>query len=219
MKIGTKNRIVGKDLLDRFMKINLGKSIALQGNYTNHSIRATVISTLDGDGFEARHIIALSSHKSEQTIKEYSTKCPEPKRKQMFDSLSNAMLPKTKQKKLNPQAVATVTNSDQNDKQLQDINLNWPNFDLQPIDDFSTIDDEELANLVYDTTSLETEQKENQTTNNTAVTAYKAQNEFQLQGLNILQINTQVNTINTTPCMPYLYFPNSNITINYNFGK
>ena len=93
------NRIVGKDLLDRFMKINLGKSIALQGNYTNHSIRATVISTLDGDGFKARHIIALSSHKSEQTIKEYSTKCPELKRKQMFSSLSNAMLPKTKLKK------------------------------------------------------------------------------------------------------------------------
>ena len=112
-----------------------------------------------------------------------------------------------------------MTNSDQNDKKLQDINLNWPNFDLQPIDDFSTIDDDELANLVYDMTSLETEQKENQTMNNTAVTAYKAQNEVQLQGPNIPQINTQVNTINTTPHMSYLYFPNSNVTINYNFGK
>ena len=69
-------RNVGKDMLKRFMKISLSKAVKLDGNYTNHSIRAMVISTLDEAGFEGRHIIQLSSHKSESTIKEYCKKCP-----------------------------------------------------------------------------------------------------------------------------------------------
>ena len=58
-------RVVGHDMLERFMKLSLSKNVKLEGSYMNHSIRATVISTLDRDGFEARHITALSSHKSE----------------------------------------------------------------------------------------------------------------------------------------------------------
>ena len=52
--------------------------------YTNHSIRSTCISTLDDAGFDARHIIKLSSHKNESSIKEYAQECPERKRKEMF---------------------------------------------------------------------------------------------------------------------------------------
>ena len=37
--------------------------------YTNHSIRATVIGSLDDEGFEACHTTAISSHKNENTIK------------------------------------------------------------------------------------------------------------------------------------------------------
>ena len=35
------------------------------------------------------------------------------------------------------------------------------------------------------------------------------------------QINTQVNTFNQMPLprIPAMYFPHSNVTINYNFGK
>ena len=76
------------------MKLSLAKSVKLDSEYTNHSIRSTVISTLDNAGFEARHIMQLSSHRSESSIKEYSTKCPENKRKEMFDSLTEAMVPK-----------------------------------------------------------------------------------------------------------------------------
>ena len=50
-------RPVGKDMLERFMKINLSTNVELDGQYTNHSIRSTVISTLDHAGFEARHIM------------------------------------------------------------------------------------------------------------------------------------------------------------------
>ena len=127
-------RAVGKDMLERFMKINLGKSITLHNDYTNHSNRSTVITNLDRAGFEARHIMRLSSHKSESTIKEYATKCPEGKRKEMFDSLSNAMKPKS-------------TGNDT--PNIEDVQQNLPNFQLDPLD-FDTIDDNLLANLITD---------------------------------------------------------------------
>ena len=81
----------------RFLPTDLGLSIA----YTNHSIRATVISKLDAAGFEACHIMAISSHKNESMIKEYSTVCPDIKRKEMFDSLSDEL--KTKKNQNQPQ--------------------------------------------------------------------------------------------------------------------
>jgi hypothetical protein len=34
--------------------------------------RATTITLLDGEGFEARHIMAISGHKSESSIRSYS---------------------------------------------------------------------------------------------------------------------------------------------------
>ena len=71
-------RIVGKDPLEHFMHF-LSKDLGLSKMYTNHSIRSTVIARLDNDGFEARHIIKLSSHKKESTIKEYSVQCPKNK--------------------------------------------------------------------------------------------------------------------------------------------
>ena len=82
------------------MKLSICKTLKLEGEYTNHSIRATAITTLDNAGFEGRHIIQLSSHKSESTIKQYSTKCPDNKRKEMFQSLSDAMKPQPKHQKV-----------------------------------------------------------------------------------------------------------------------
>ena len=59
-----------------------------------------------GGKFEARHCIS-SSHKSESSIKQYVVKCPENKKKEMFDELSDLMEPKYKQPKTT--ASATVT--------------------------------------------------------------------------------------------------------------
>ena len=80
-------RVVGKDPLINFMK-TLSKDLKLSVSYTNHLIRSTVITTLDNAGFEARHIMQLSSHKNEATIKEYSVKCPDNKKREMCESLS-----------------------------------------------------------------------------------------------------------------------------------
>ena len=66
---------VGHDPLDHFMKF-LYKDVKLsRNNYTNHSIYAIVITNLDKEGFEARHIIAVTGHKSESTIKHCKQGC------------------------------------------------------------------------------------------------------------------------------------------------
>ena len=73
--------------------------------YTNHCIRSTVLNEV-GTKFEGRHVIYLSGHKNESSIKQYAVKCPENKKNEMFDLLSNLMEPKQKQQK---QATPTVT--------------------------------------------------------------------------------------------------------------
>ena len=134
-------RIVSHDPLKCFMKF-LSESAKLDKSYMNHSMRVTVIQTLDSAGFEARHIMKLSSHKNESTIKVYATEVSEDKRKEMFDSLSSAISPCKKQKK---DPTATVSKNPDTDETLPE------NFKLVPIDDFDTIDNELLANLIYDT--------------------------------------------------------------------
>ena len=206
--------------------------VKLDGNYMNHSIRATVISTLDAHGFEACHIMKLSSHKNESTIKEYAVKCPDNKRKEMFSSLSNAMQPKFK--KIKPKILATsiVTqdiNDDNDDSQnntnpptpqqtvpdVNDIKENLPNFNLEPMDNFDTIDDTVLQDLLSDNfmdTNPITENIQPQAVTPAVKNPPKT-------------INTQVNTFHIPsqmqnfPRVPAMYFPNSNVTINYNFSK
>ena len=219
-----KNR-VGEDLLNRYMKF-LQKNVTLDGTYTNHSIRSTVITKLDFEGFEARHIMQLSSHKNESTIKEYSVKCSDNKRKEMFDSLSNAMTPKFKKIKPKPPASATtsvrplsndkeqIQNKETNKRpdvpELQDIKENLPNFDLQQIDSYDTIDDTVLQDLLNDEFTEPNLQVANQ---NPVPNAPNP------------TINSQVNNFTMPnpspnwPRFPQMYFPNSNVTINYNFPK
>ena len=210
-------RVVGRDQLERYMKINLTKNVKLDGDYTNHSIRATVISTLDNAGYEARHIMAISSHKSEATIKEYATKCPENKRKDMFQTLSSALTPKAKK----PKITATVTSDtdSKTDSKLDNIDINFPTFQLEEMDQFDTLDDAILQDLLSDM-PYETENI------NPNVNALAVQNPINSpvnppKTKNIQQ-NTVTNTVNNQnryPRMPQMVFNNSNITINYNFGK
>ena len=192
-------RPVGRDMLERFMKINISQDLKLDGQYTNHSIRSTVIRTLDRDGFEARHIIQLSSHKSESTIKEYTPKCTDSKRKEMFDSLCNAMVPATKVKKSKTatgNVTSTVTKETENDITVTDVKQNLPNFDLNPLD-YDTIDDSVLANLLdnFEQNDLNTNNNNNQ--GNQVVTApvatcNTAQNQMQCQIPQNQHFNTQV---------------------------
>ena len=150
-------RIVGRDSLERFMKF-LAKDLKLSIEYTNHSIHATCTSTLDSAWFKACHIMTLLSHKNESTIKEYSTTCSDIKRKEMFDSLSDAIKPKSpKIPKIKPSATVTKQDDMPTPNPNFDINFDLPkdlvdlaDGTLQEIDDFNTIDDEALAHLISD---------------------------------------------------------------------
>ena len=62
---------VGKNKLGNKMR-EISEKAKTSIIYTNHCLRATAITTLDEHGFEARHIMAVSGHKSENSIRPYS---------------------------------------------------------------------------------------------------------------------------------------------------
>ena len=65
------NMVVGENTLGKKMKV-ISQQAELSTTYTNHSIRATTITILDRSGFEARHIMSVSGHRNESSIKSYS---------------------------------------------------------------------------------------------------------------------------------------------------
>ena len=98
-------RRAGHNTLEKFMNILSEEANLISRVYKNHSIGNTCISRLDENGFEACHITALTSHKSESTIREYSVKCPENKRKEMFNALSSPMKENQKLQQLYPKII------------------------------------------------------------------------------------------------------------------
>ena len=65
------NMVVGESSLGEMMK-QISKQARLSKDYTNHSIRATAVTIIDKSGFESRHILSLSGHRSESSIRSYS---------------------------------------------------------------------------------------------------------------------------------------------------
>ena len=83
--------VVGECTLGEKMKC-ISKEAELLKLYTNHSIRATAVTILDKCGHEARHIIAVSGHKSESSIRSYC-KTDTSTKKQMPESMAAATSP------------------------------------------------------------------------------------------------------------------------------
>ncbi len=112
---------LGVNKMGMFMK-ELSKDANLSRIYTNHSIHATCITHLDQAGFESCHIMAVSSHKSETTVKTYAKKCPETKKRVMSTALDNKITPKpAKVAKTDPETPAnsTTTSCSRNTTKLQ----------------------------------------------------------------------------------------------------
>jgi site-specific recombinase XerD len=83
------NMVVGENTLGKKMKV-LSKEAKLSVKYTNHSIRATTITILDRNGYEARHIMSVSGHRSESILKSY-TKTGDLTKSKMASCLSSAI--------------------------------------------------------------------------------------------------------------------------------
>ena len=80
---------LGKNALGNFMS-SISKELRLSQKYTNHCIRETAVSLLDECNFEARHIMRVSEHKSESSIRSYSRRLSEVKRKEISHALTSA---------------------------------------------------------------------------------------------------------------------------------
>ena len=80
---------VGKNILGTLMT-RISKELELSQTYTNHCIRTTAVSLLDECNFEARHIMRVSGHKSESSIRSYSRRLSEVKQRQISETLSSA---------------------------------------------------------------------------------------------------------------------------------
>ena len=147
---------VGEGSIDTLMK-TLSEDAVLSDSYTNHSIRKMVLCTLDEHGFLARHIMFSSSHKSESTIKEYATNCPEPIKRGMCNALTDKIIPAKKPK---PQPSHTMPSP--NGQEIlaamtpdQDItNFDLLNANILPLD-ISDQDNDLLVQLLNHAEELE----------------------------------------------------------------
>ena len=80
--------VVGERSLGDMMK-RISKEANLSRIYTNHSIRATAVTTLDKSGFEARHIMTVSWHRNESSTRAYS-KTDQTAKRRMSETLTAA---------------------------------------------------------------------------------------------------------------------------------
>ena len=202
------NQVIGRDPLNNAMKI-LSERAKLSQMYTNHCIRASVVTKLDEERFEARHIMVVSSHKSENSIKSYSAKCPENKKKEMFEALnqpfSNPPQPAYPQIDNNQIEIRQNYPPPQSNNALKNQNLQlvdmFPDMANDPLNDDHFL--EAIQKIERENNVLKPVQNQNQTqvtTSNTVTSNY------------IQQVSRNVPT-------PHMYFSNSNVTINYNFNQ
>ncbi|XP_063953887.1 uncharacterized protein LOC129255358 [Lytechinus pictus] len=87
-KLKYDNVPVGLHTLGNKMSV-ISKQAQCSKVYTNHCFCATAINKLDNAGFEARHIMAISGHHSENSIKHYSRVGESQKRRKTLTIASN----------------------------------------------------------------------------------------------------------------------------------
>ena len=130
---------VGHDPLECFMKFLINDAKLSNNAYTNHSIRATVITNLNEKGFKACHIIAVTGHKLESTIKQNAKRCPETKKRQMSHALADEILPK-KVPKIVPNYSASISESATAVYSPPANSRSDLNFTQEPLTDTKTFD-------------------------------------------------------------------------------
>lgn len=86
-KVWYDNAAIGVNYLGKMMA-SISEIASLSTRYTNHSIRATCVTLLDKSNFDARHIMAISKHKSESSIRSYSHKVTGERKRDMATALT-----------------------------------------------------------------------------------------------------------------------------------
>lgn len=222
---------VGHDPIENFMGL-LSKEANLSKRYTNHSIRSTVIGILE-ELYQGRHVIGLSGHKSENTIKQYATKLPAKIKRDMANTLCQNVQPAKVPKLDAPQfkfkkiAPATVSQpppepanqvipqqeipADANGNNGNNNNNDQIQFQLQDLDDAPP--DDILINFLNQFDPV---------TENPPPAPHQPEippNAPILPQMNIQNVSNVQNNQGVQRLIPNMYFGgNSNVTINYNFG-
>ncbi|KAK3086267.1 hypothetical protein FSP39_016051 [Pinctada imbricata] len=83
------NVVLGHNKLGNMMP-NISEAASLSMRYTNHSLRATTVHILDAAQIPSRHIMAVTGHKSENSLKTYSGQTTENTKKAMSHTLSRS---------------------------------------------------------------------------------------------------------------------------------
>lgn len=212
------NAPVGAHTLGNFMK-KLSKHANLSTEYTNHSIRATVITALDQNNIEARHICGISGHRSEETIRSYSKRCPSKKKREMADIMSEKLgNPPPKKCKPDPKQRCDDPEDPPNQAPVV-IPENAKFEDWVPIennkDDF--VLSQIISEIEKENADVNIPQLPNPDNSGQALVPMLQQiattSVPNMQAPKVLNFSQAQNF----PVVPKMYFPNSNVTINYNF--
>jgi hypothetical protein len=107
-------RPLGKNKLGNMMNdLSVAAALILSKTYTNHCIRATAITTLHQAGYEARHIMTVSGHRNEASIKSYSRDTSTNQKREMSEAISSMI-------SVNTCKMHTVTDSNPHDQHVDD---------------------------------------------------------------------------------------------------
>ncbi|KAK3082459.1 hypothetical protein FSP39_018219 [Pinctada imbricata] len=79
---------LSKRLFSKFMA-DICKNAECSLAYTVHSVRTTAIQLLSHSGVETRHIMMMSGHRNEASVRSYSRDCSESLKRKMSDRLAN----------------------------------------------------------------------------------------------------------------------------------
>lgn len=81
------NAPLQKRTFSNFMK-DISKADGLSQIFTGHCLRATAIQHLNDEGYEARHIMYMSDHKNEGSLRSYNRKVSSAQKLCLSSSLS-----------------------------------------------------------------------------------------------------------------------------------
>ena len=85
------NRPLGVNKLGVMMR-EISEEAELSSIYTNHCVRATAITLWSDAGLENRHIMAVSGHRNEQSLKSYNSRPSSTQLRQSSDILTRSLV-------------------------------------------------------------------------------------------------------------------------------
>lgn len=89
-KVWYDNKPLGVNKIEGMMK-EISKLASLSRIYTNHSVRATAITLWSNAQVPSRHIMAISGHRSEASLRNYNTRPSSEQLRACSDILSGAL--------------------------------------------------------------------------------------------------------------------------------